>query len=217
MLLVAVAVHIPPAFADDAARIREVFAGYKAALVAGDGKAAAALVDRDTQRYFGELRQLSLSGTEPEVRGRDFIDRLLVVTIRHVLGRSGLETLELSDLIERAVAEGWIAPETVAQLEIGEISVNGDVATAEVVTAASLAALQAPAAQAPSAVAGLSYRFVREDGDWHFGFSALVQGLNQVIRQFTAELGTEEDTLIFVLVEGISGRKVLPEVWESPP
>ena len=38
-----------------------------------------------------------------------------------------------------------------------------------------------------------------------------------MIAQITKQMGTDQDALIFVLVEQLSGRKVLPEVWSLPP
>ena len=37
-----------------------------------------------------------------------------------------------------------------------------------------------------------------------------------MIAQLTEQMGTDQDALIFVLVEQLSGRKVLPEVWSMP-
>ena len=37
-----------------------------------------------------------------------------------------------------------------------------------------------------------------------------------MIAQLTKQMGTDQDALIFVLVEQLSGRKVLPEVWSLP-
>lgn len=199
----------------DRAQIRAVFDRYKAALVGGDGVAAAAHVDRETLEYFSELKALASSADRAQIDQRPFIDRLLVVSIRHVVESAEIEAMDLADLIERAVDEGWISPATIQQLAMGEIVLDGDQASGEVLTAASLASDSGGAGTA-SPVDGLVYRFRREEGTWKFGFSSLVAGLNRVIGEFTRQLGTDEDELIFVLVEAFSGKKVLPEVWQPP-
>ena len=196
----------------DQEEIRQVFDSYKAALVGGDGALAASLVDAATVDYFVELRQLALSGEEAAVRAQSFIDRLLIVSIRHVMDAETIRGLELSDLIERAMTEGWIGGDTISQLVMGAVTIEGDLATGEVLTSSSLTD-----AGSPSAVEDLSYQFVRERGRWRFRFSSLVEGLNELIRRFAELLGAEEDTLIFTLVENFSGRKVLPEVWKLAP
>ena len=57
---------------------------------------------------------------------------------------------------------------------------------------------------------------MREQGEWRFGFRSLVESINSMISQITKQMGTDQDALIFVLVEQLSGRKVLPEVWSLP-
>ena len=57
---------------------------------------------------------------------------------------------------------------------------------------------------------------MRADGEWRFRFRSLVESINQMISNLTSQMGTDQDQLIFVLVEQISGRKVLPEVWSLP-
>ncbi|HVS12769.1 MAG TPA: hypothetical protein VMV46_02505 [Thermoanaerobaculia bacterium] len=197
----------------DEAAIRDVFARYKAALVAGDGAAAQALVDADTLDTFERLRRLALEGNEAEVRALPFVERLLVVSMRHALDRETIATIDLAALIETAMGEGWISPQTLAQLDIGEVTVEGDEARAE-----ARSGLQAaPSAEDAGGEVELAYRFVREGGAWKFRFGSLIETLDGLVAELTAALGADEDQLIFMLVESFSGRQVLPEVWERPP
>lgn len=190
--------------------VRRVFAEYKRALIEGDGEAAAKLVDAETLRYFEELRELAVGASEEEVRSRSFIERLLVVSMRHQLEPRQMAELELADLIRIAVEEGWISPQSIAQLEMGEVRVEGEVAEGEARTRASTEEAGG------NPVETLRYEFVREDGAWRFRFSSLVSSLDRLVTEFAAELGLAEDELIFTLVESFSGRQVLPEVWERP-
>ena len=206
------AVVLPSAQAqpDDATAIRELFTRYKSALLAGDGATASRLVDAETFAYFEEIKELTLSGSEEQVRTRPFVDRLLVVTMRHELAASDLQGMDLEGLLEHAIDAGWIGKQSILGLGIGEVTVDGDQATAVAITPG-----QTPADQVASE--SLRYRFVRENGEWRFGFRSLVASINQMIAQLTSQMGTDQDALIFVLVEQLSGRKVLPEVWSLPP
>lgn len=196
-------------------QVREVFDAYKRALVEGDGARAAELIDASTFDDFERLRRLALEGDEESVRSRPFVDRLLVVSMRHVLSAAELHSLTFQQLIETAFTQGWVQPSTVSGLEMGEPTIEGEVAVAEPVRAAQSAA-EAPEPPATTPPAELRYRFVCEQGAWRFQFGSLVQQLNSLVSELTAQLGTEEDALIFALVEAFSGRKVLPEVWSRP-
>lgn len=193
------------------ASVRQVFENYKRALVEGDGQRACSLVDRATFAYWEELRTLTLVGTEPEVRARTFIERLLIVSIRHQLSPEQLRGMTLEALIATAIAAGWISRASIEQLEMGTVSVSGDRALGQALTRASAAD-----PGAAGVVDTLQYEFVREAGDWKFAFASLVRSLDRVIAELTAELGASEDDLIFTLVEAVSGRQVLPEVWQPP-
>jgi hypothetical protein len=193
--------------ADDVAAIRDLFNRYKTALLSGDGATAARLVDTETFQYFEEIKALTLTGAEDAVRQRPFVDRLLIVTMRHELPATELEGMDLEGLLEHAIDAGWIGKQSIMSLGIGEITVDGDEATAVAVT---------PTQSPGTETSELRYRFVRDQGEWRFGFRSLVESINQMIAQITKQMGTDQDALIFVLVEQLSGRKVLPEVWQLP-
>jgi hypothetical protein len=208
-LLLAVAFFAPGlAGADDATAVLDLFKQYKAALLAGDGATAARLVDRETFGYFEEIKELTLSGDEAAVRARPFVDRLLIVTMRHELPAAELSGMDLEGLLEHAIDAGWIGKASIAQLGIGAVTVDGEAATAVAITPG-----QTPADAALSD--SLRYRFVRENGEWRFGFRSLVESINQTLANLTSQMGTDQDALIFMLVEQLSGRKVLPEIWQT--
>ncbi len=194
--------------------IRQVFEAYRTALSEGDSTTAAALVDQATHDYWHELRTLALEADAATLRERSFIERLLVVSLRHEIDAAKISSMELSGLLETAIASGWVAAASVDRLEMGAVTVEGTVASAPAMTGST-----APndSVAAPAAVEGLEYRFRYENGAWRFGFADLVRGLEGVIAELTRQLGTGEDDLIFMLVENLTGRPVLPAVWERPP
>ncbi len=198
------------AAATDEDAVRATFAAYQQALIEGDGERAAALVDAETETYYQTLRRLVLEGSAEEVRSRSFVDRFLVVVFRHEFEAAELIEMELADVIVRAMDIGWINAETIRQLALGQVEVTGDEAVAEARTRASL---EDPALA--SGMDGLSYRFVHEAGGWKFRFSALVESIDSVMRDFAERLGADEDDLIFTLVEALTGTEVLPEVWTA--
>jgi hypothetical protein len=194
---------------DDVAAIRDLFDRYKTALLTGDGATAARLVDTETFRYFEEIKALTLTGGEDAVRQRPFVDRLLIVTMRHELPAAELEGMDLEGLLKHAIDAGWIGKQSIMGLGIGDITVDGEEASAVAITPSQSTGTTQPASE-------LRYRFVRDQGEWRFGFRSLVDSINGMISQLTKQMGTDQDALIFVLVEQLSGRKVLPEVWSLP-
>ncbi len=199
-----------PAADDAEAAVRATFEAYRQALIAGDGERAAALVDRETVDYYRELKRLVLGGGEEEVRQRTFVDRFLIVAFRHQFDAAELTGMDLADVIGRAMEIGWINGAAIEQLAVGEVRTFGNEAFAAARTRASL---EDPALG--GGVDELEYRFVNESGTWKFRFSALVSSIDEVMRNLAAQLGADEDDLIFTLVESLTGVEVLPEVWDA--
>lgn len=198
----------------DVLAVRRVFDGYKTALMSADGASARRLVDQATLDYYQRVKDLALEADAETMKGETFINRLLVVTLRQELAPEVLADMEFEDLVVHAVSRGWIGQEAVEQIEMGRVKVQGDDATAEARIAGRDDVAQDPTAA--GGLAALSYRFTREDGQWKFRFSTLVESLNETVSQLSAQLGTQEDDLIFTLVEALSGKPVLPEIWERP-
>ncbi|MEM1249424.1 MAG: hypothetical protein AAGK22_23825 [Acidobacteriota bacterium] len=197
----------------DPTAVRRTFEAYKDALVSGNAAQAVAQVDDGTLEYFGALRDLAISAGEEAIRERSFVDQLLILSMRHSFEPGTLQSLTLEQLMTRATSEGWIAPQTVAQLEMGAVQIEGDRAYGEAMTRATAAN---PELSSP--IDGLRYEFVRaSDGTWRFGFGSLVQSLNVLVEQLTGQLGGNQDDFLFMLIESFSGEKVLPEVWNVPP
>ncbi|MDE2977133.1 MAG: hypothetical protein OXU63_06390 [Acidobacteriota bacterium] len=222
LLCLPAAAQTPAGTSDAEAAVRATFEAYRQALMAGDGEAAASLVDRETGEYYRQLQRLVLEGSEEEVRQRSFVDRFLVVAFRHQFAGDGelsgeeFAAMELADVIVRAMEIGWINSAAIEQLAVGPIRIegNGRIEGSEAVAAARTRA----SLEDPSLAGGmdeLEYRFVNEDGRWKFRFSALVSSIDGVMRNLAAQLGADEDDLIFTLVESLTGVEVLPEVWES--
>ena len=210
LLCLPVAAQTPAGTGDAEAAVRATFEAYRRALMAGDGELAASLVDRETGEYYRQLKRLVLEGSKEEVRQRTFVDRFLVVAFRHQFASDELAAMELADVIVRAMDLGWINSTAIEQLAVGPIRVEGNEAVAAARTLASL--------EDPSLAGGmdeLEYRFVNEDGQWKFRFSSFVSSIDGVMRNLAAQLGADEDDLIFTLVESLTGVEVLPEVWES--
>lgn len=199
-----------PGSGEAEADVRATFEAYRQALIAGDGARAAGLVDRETEKYYQQLKRLVLAGGEEEVRQRTFVDRFLIVAFRHQFDAAELRRMDLADVIVRAMEIGWINGAAIEQLAVGEVRIEGNEAVAAAHTRASL--------EDPSLGGGideLEYRFVNEDGIWKFRFSGLVASIGEVMRELAAQLGVEEDDLIFTLIEALTGVQVLPEVWDA--
>src|SRR4051812_9607145 len=80
-LLIAALVCATPPSDEDA--VRKTFADYKAALYHHKGKAASALVDSNTLKYFDRLKRLAVDADSATLHREPMMNRLFVARMRH--------------------------------------------------------------------------------------------------------------------------------------
>jgi hypothetical protein len=182
--------------------VRASFASYKAAAVGGDGSGAASFVDRTTVAYYDEALRLARTAPESEVRGLPLVDRLVVLSIRQRIPVAVLRGLDGRRLVASGVAEGWIGRQGPEHMELGEVSVNGDVADAPVLVDGR-----------PSEFA---FRFRREPAGWRLDLTSVHPATEQALQAAITQSGLEADRFMEAALQQATGRPVDPSIW-SPP
>jgi len=202
-LLLALALSMVAASQADSQSVKLGFSNYKQALLAKDGARAASAVSANSLSYYGRMRTLALSGTKPQVQARDGTEQILILGLRVRAPSAILKSGSPADLIAYAVDEGMISPGTVARTELGQVTIEGDLAEAELVLDG-------------KPVSGGVFRFHHEGTSWKFDLehaSMLARGL---FRALAEKRGVSEEALILDLLSRASGRPIGEEVWTPP-
>ena len=187
---------------DAGAGVRAAFASYKAAAVGGDGAGAASFVDRTTVAYYDEALRRARRAPEAEVRGLSLVDRLVVLSIRQRIPVAMLRGLDGRRLVASGVREGWIGRQGTEHMELGEVSVKGDVAAAPVLVDGR-----------PSEFA---FRFRREPAGWRLDLTSVHPATERALEAAIAQSGVEADRFMETALQQATGRPVDPSIW-SPP
>lgn len=180
---------------------RQAFQRYREALLAKDGPAAAAAVDRETLAYYARMRDLALAGDAGTIRRLPVVDKLIVVRLRHEVGRATVERMDGAGLFAFGVERGWIDPASVRNAVVGSIRVDGDSATGE---------MKIDGRTAPPSVA---WRFKREGGSWRFCLMPLVKLAEPSFRKVVEQSGLDENVFVLAVVGKVSGRPVPDGIW----
>src|SRR5262245_58253589 len=96
----------------DATFVRACFEGYKKAILDQDGKTAVALVDDNTLKYYGKMRELALEGSANDVRQLSTVNKIMVLMLRHRIPFEDLTEMTADSLFVYAVDEGWVGRES---------------------------------------------------------------------------------------------------------
>lgn len=182
--------------------VRGTFLAYKEAILQQQGRSAVSLVNRATLQYYARMKLLALEGQEKEVRLLSPMNKIMVLSLRHRLAVGDLGKMTPEEVFAYAVNQGWIGKSSVLDSDIGQVQVFGRDASAEYVKSGKPTPLK--------------YRFTKEEGKWRIDLTALMPVADQAMRMLIQKQGFDEDTFIISLIESVSGRKVLPSIWQPP-
>lgn len=186
---------------EDPSAIRQTFDAYQAALAKKDGQAAAALVDRTTLDYYGQMRSLALDGSAVQIRRQPVLDKVMILRLRMELAPEELRKLTPEGLIALGVDRGWVGG-TFGETGLAEITVEGDDAKA-----------QATVKGQPSPV---SWEFRREAGGWRLNLAALTKAMGPALTGAARGMEMSDDEFAVFMIEQATRKKVGPELWDSP-
>ena len=185
----------------DQQAVRQIFSAYKYALLNDLGAEAADLISEKTLRHYDQLRQLALTGDANELKELPSFNRLVVLAIRHNVAAIMLRKMQGKDIFAYGVKNQWVAKDSVAPFELGNINIYGNYAGGEI------------SLNGSSGNSQLEFR--KENGVWRLNLMPL---LERVGRERSAQLNSypDENKTIVGIIEQMSGRKVDPGIWTPP-
>lgn len=185
----------------DQQAVRQIFSAYKYALLNDLGPEAADLISEKTLRHYDQLRQLALTGDATELKELPSFNRLVVLAIRHNVAAVTLRKMQGKDIFAYGVKNQWVAKDSVAPYELGNINIYGNYAGGDI------------SINGSSANSQLEFR--KENGVWRLNLMPL---LERVSRDRSAQLNSyqDENKAILSIIEQMSGRKVDPGIWTPP-
>lgn len=183
----------------DEAAIKASFEGYKKAVLAKDGAAAASLVDQKTLDYYGSMQDLALNGSADDVRKmRSVMDKMMVLVIRQRMDVSQLKGMTSADLFSYAVEQGWVGSQ-VASNGMTDVVVAENTATATHV----LSGQETP----------VKWQFRKEGDAWKLDLTSIMSLGDDAMRKLMRQMGANEDEFLLQLVAQVGGP-VDEAIWE---
>jgi len=182
--------------------VKEAFLSYKAAILSGDGTAAADLVTRSSRDFYRKAADHALTLDKTGLERLHVLDRLTVMQLRHEMSRAQLESMDGRQIVAYAVDQGWIGRDSAASLQVGTFAVDGDNATAPVISNGQ---------ETP-----LLLHFAREDGGWRLDLVQMMELSRPAVQVAIRQTGMSEEEFILYALEAVSGRRPGPEIWNPP-
>ena len=183
----------------DEAAVRAAFEAYKKALLAADGEAAVAAVDRNTLGYYGRIHDLALRADSATVRALPSLDLLMVLLVRHRVPADSLRRMDGPALLAHGVDEGWIGRDGVEGQTLGGIRVDADTAYADVL----IHGQPVP----------FAWTFHREDGQWRLDLTSTMGGISEALDGAIAETGMDREAFFFDMLGMLTGTPPDETIW----
>ncbi len=105
--------------------IREGFAAYRTAVLAGDGAAAVALLDRATLDWYDTTATLAANSENGTISKATLLRKLLVLQLRQEFYQDELATMTAGQVYDEGLERGWLSRSSVENAEITKIEFSG--------------------------------------------------------------------------------------------
>jgi hypothetical protein len=152
----------------DKAAVAQAFSSYREALLAKDGKTAAALLTAESIEYYAAIKKLALTAPESYLRRARMSDQLAVIFVRATVPVENIRSWSATQLAIDAVRRGQFNASAVERMSAGTVEVSGDVGTV---------LMKLDGKESP-----VSFTFYREGGRWKFRLIPLLEATESTLR-----------------------------------
>lgn len=183
------------------ALIKQTFNNYKNAILNDKGDEALAFVDSRTIQYYSDVLTLVKEADSVKVDSLSLLDKLMVFAIRHRTSREDILSFDGKKLLAYAIKSGMVGKSSVADISIGEVKIEMDMAKGQLV----LNGLAAP----------FYFHFYKEDGQWKLDLTSIFTVSTFAFRKEVEDSGLGENEFLFSILHMLTGKKPGNEIWKA--
>ena len=122
----------------------------------------------------------------------------MVLSVRHRTTKEDIMSFDGKLLIVYAIKEGMVGKNSVANVSIGEVIIEGDFAKGQLVSGE----------KSP-----FYFHFYKEDANWKLDLTSIFDISNISFQKMAKDSEEKENDFLFNLLEMISGKKTDSEIW----
>lgn len=200
--------------------VEDAYLAFRAAVLAGDGRAAAELATEESWTFFGDLAVDALEADRSRLERMDIDRQLAVLVLRHGLTSQQLQSMSGQELLAQMIDEGWIwiaqawvTRDSLARARLSDFYVLTRRATASGQSVGSWP----PDMQWPAGL-GAAFRYERDDWrvQFHFKSTEHSRKTRIVSAYFSGQKPHNTEDYVYESLQRVTGRKAGPEIWGPP-
>ncbi len=178
------------------------FERYRQAIMSAQADAAYAEINEKTRQYYVDMLDKVMYLSAAETSSLTVLEKIFIAQSRHRIAPETLQQFDGEKYFKYAVEQGWIGKDSVANASLGNISVSGDSATSQFIK--------------QDKTLPFGFSFSREQGDWKIDLVSILPVSNLALQHMINNAEADEQSIIFQIVETLSGEPVDESVWNPP-
>ncbi|MCL2304047.1 MAG: hypothetical protein FWC43_01740 [Planctomycetaceae bacterium] len=180
--------------------IRDCFDRYKKSLLDAQGEDAFECIDQKTISYYESLLDDVKFATRQKIEQMPLMHKMTVLMIRHQVPEEMILSMSGKELFVYAVENGMIGKDSVANVELGTITVTKGSAKTKIISNGK---------EAP-----FGFAFTFEDGQWRMDITSAFPIMQKALKAVAQQQGMSDNDFIFSLLETLTNKKPSDSIWE---
>ncbi len=186
---------------NDIQAIKDVFAGYKTAIMTDQEAQAIDYMDIRTLDYYKHILNLVKSADSITLDAQPPLDKFTILNIRHVATKKQILAFNDKSIIAFVIKNGMMGKNTLEGFELGKITVKKNTAKAMIIV--------------DGKKSTKFYNFYSDGANWKIDFSSLFPAEEKETAQIIKDSGKTENEFMLGILEIMSEKKVSPNIWKK--
>lgn len=183
--------------------IQAAFSAYRAALVESDASKIQAAATAESVALFERVRDLAASGSAGQIASQPLAVQMMVGSLRVRHMADSLSAMTTESVLQEAIRQGWVNPQTVINAELHEITVDGSKALA-------IFKVDDDRVDEP-------WLFINEDGAWKVDMTGSINAIDRALEQSLEDSQLTRDEFIIEALRDVLKRPVSRSIWQAGP
>ncbi|HEY4539108.1 MAG TPA: hypothetical protein VIG94_03735 [Faecalibacter sp.] len=182
--------------------IVKAFETYKKGILSGDSKTAIAQLDKNSINYYQEVLDISLRADSAQINQLEVLDKLIVLSVKHKVPKEELIKMNGLQLLNYSIDNGLIGNKnTINEIEIGEVDINGEIAYGQFIV--------------KKQKTPLYFGFTYDQSQWRLDITSVFEPTGFAIRKLVEMQNKSANEVIITMIESTTpGKKVSKDIWK---
>lgn len=180
--------------------VRESFNSYKTSILNDKGEKAVDFVDSKTISYYNKILETTKKADSLTVNSLGILDKLMVISIRYRTSKRDILSFNGKELLIYAIKEGMVGKNSVMHTEIGDVEIDGSFAKGQLISKGQKAPFY--------------FHFYKESNIWKIDLTSIFPVGAMAFKKMIEDNGEEENQYLIQLLEMITSKKPVNEIWK---